>query len=257
MKDHQSLKNTAKYITIDYILHSGLIASDMGNAASKINKVNIIGIAVNISEKSMIIDDGTGTINVMTSEIRTKKQGIAIGDPICVIGFCSHYESEMIIIGDIITKLNSTKWLDLRKIELMNTEIKADNNDNNNSISEKTTQQEKQPEPKITETKYKESEPKSNENQEISESSNEYKVESVIFEEKKTDGNKEQNKPEEDKRPKPKIVREIIKELDSGDGADIDEIVLKSEIDETEKIIDNLLRDGEIYEIRPGRVKLL
>lgn len=255
MEDTQSLRNTAKYITIDYIIHSEIMARDLSSAASKINKVNIIAIVVDISDNSMIIDDGTGTITVMTSEIRTKMQGISVGDPVCVIGFCSNYETKMIIIADIITKLNSTKWLDLRKLELMNLKRPIEND--LTALDKSENQEETQKEPKITKTKYKE--PKTNDiNPKTSEKNGDYKVEKVVFEEKEDNKkSSEEKKPDDENKPKPEIIREIIKNLDSGDGADIDEVVSKSEIDDTEKIIDNLLRDGEIYEIRPGRIKLL
>lgn len=54
-----------------------------------------------------------------------------------------------------------------------------------------------------------------------------------------------------------KIV-DIIAELDSGDGADIDAIVEKSGLGErAEEIVQQLLLDGEIFEIRPGILKVL
>jgi RPA family protein len=51
-------------------------------------------------------------------------------------------------------------------------------------------------------------------------------------------------------------VLAIIKELDTGDGTQI-EVVIAKQGDDAEKIIQNLLESGEIFEIRPGRVKLL
>ena len=47
-----------------------------------------------------------------------------------------------------------------------------------------------------------------------------------------------------------------IKELDSGDGADSQEIISACGKD-AERIINNLLETGEIFEIRPGSVKVL
>ena len=48
-----------------------------------------------------------------------------------------------------------------------------------------------------------------------------------------------------------------IKEIDNGDGADIQEVISRSKVIEAEAIIKNLLKEGEIFEIRPGRVKVL
>ena len=49
----------------------------------------------------------------------------------------------------------------------------------------------------------------------------------------------------------------LIKELDLGDGADIEEVILKSKNENCEKIITGLLHEGEIFEVKHGRVKVL
>ncbi len=53
-----------------------------------------------------------------------------------------------------------------------------------------------------------------------------------------------------------KILR-MIKELDAGDGAPIEMVALKSGIKEAEEIIEQLLLTGDIFELRPGKVKVL
>ena len=50
-------------------------------------------------------------------------------------------------------------------------------------------------------------------------------------------------------------IMEYLKKNDNGDGVDFETII--SNISDSEKIIDNLLRQGEIFEIRPGRLKVL
>lgn len=52
-------------------------------------------------------------------------------------------------------------------------------------------------------------------------------------------------------------IMNIIRENDSGDGTPIDFIIEKTNNIEAEKIINNLLSEGEIFEIKPGRVKVL
>jgi RecG-like helicase len=52
-------------------------------------------------------------------------------------------------------------------------------------------------------------------------------------------------------------IPKLIKELDKGDGADIQEVVNKMDSPSAEEIIADLLRQGEIFEIRPGRLKVL
>lgn len=52
-------------------------------------------------------------------------------------------------------------------------------------------------------------------------------------------------------------IMELVRKLDSGSGADTEEVILKANTDNAEKKIRTLLEEGEIYEIRPGRIKLL
>ncbi|MFH1642971.1 MAG: OB-fold nucleic acid binding domain-containing protein [Nanoarchaeota archaeon] len=54
--------------------------------------------------------------------------------------------------------------------------------------------------------------------------------------------------------PEEKII-EAIKELDQGEGADIQ--LINEKINDAEKVIKNLLERGEVFEIKPGRLKVL
>ena len=49
----------------------------------------------------------------------------------------------------------------------------------------------------------------------------------------------------------------LIKKFDTDDGADIDEIIKNSDLNDAESIINRLLENGDIFEIKPGRVKVL
>lgn len=52
-------------------------------------------------------------------------------------------------------------------------------------------------------------------------------------------------------------IYSLIKKIDSGEGADIDEIIKQSGLADAESIISRLLENGDIFEIKPGRVKVL
>jgi hypothetical protein len=49
----------------------------------------------------------------------------------------------------------------------------------------------------------------------------------------------------------------FIRDLDSGDGADIGEVIKRSAIPNGENIIRKLIEEGEIFEFRPGKLKIL
>lgn len=53
------------------------------------------------------------------------------------------------------------------------------------------------------------------------------------------------------------LLIELIAKLDSGEGADIQEVMQKSKTPEAENLITALLEAGEIYEIKKGRIKVL
>lgn len=50
---------------------------------------------------------------------------------------------------------------------------------------------------------------------------------------------------------------EAIKEVDEGDGAPTTEVIEHAGIDDADHYIDVLINEGEIFEIRPGRLKVL
>lgn len=49
----------------------------------------------------------------------------------------------------------------------------------------------------------------------------------------------------------------LIKELDSGQGADIDEIIRFSKIKNAEDLIQDFILRGEAFELKPGKIKLM
>ncbi|GIU69362.1 MAG: hypothetical protein KatS3mg002_0598 [Candidatus Woesearchaeota archaeon] len=55
---------------------------------------------------------------------------------------------------------------------------------------------------------------------------------------------------------KDRIIK-IIKDLDSGQGADIDEVIRFSKIKNAEEIIKDFILKGVVFEIKPGRIKIL
>lgn len=54
-----------------------------------------------------------------------------------------------------------------------------------------------------------------------------------------------------------KIICDIIKERDKGDGADYEDVVEASKLGNADKVISMLIQEGEIFEFTPGKLKLL
>jgi len=64
-------------------------------------------------------------------------------------------------------------------------------------------------------------------------------------------------KLEEKKSNHQEYIISLIKKLDQDKGALIEEIVTKSSIKKCEELINLLVKNGEIFEVEPGRVKVL
>ena len=52
-------------------------------------------------------------------------------------------------------------------------------------------------------------------------------------------------------------ILNIIAMLDQGRGVDIQDIISSTKFEKTESLVQNLIEEGEVFELSPGRVKLL
>lgn len=192
---------------------------------NEINRVNLVATVIDKyqSEQSnyatLTVDDGTGEIRLKTfSDAVELLKEIQLGDTILVIGLLRYFNDEIYIQPEIIKPVDA-KWLLARKLELeKNFKI---NYDKIISDSEKTKQTEF--EPKET---------------------TEIEVEKIA------------------EAPKPSLKDEIlaiIKDAEAQGGIDIDEIIIKMSqpVDEIKNTITEMLENGEIFEPRAGRLRLL
>ncbi len=61
---------------------------------------------------------------------------------------------------------------------------------------------------------------------------------------------------DEPQLPRQKITQ-LIKEMDEGKGVLIEDLLEKSPVQETERVLEQMLESGEIFQIMPGKVKVL
>ena len=61
----------------------------------------------------------------------------------------------------------------------------------------------------------------------------------------------------EDRQTNAERILKLITELDRGDGASVEEIIVKSKLVNAEAILEQLMMSGDIFEIRAGKVKVL
>jgi hypothetical protein len=53
------------------------------------------------------------------------------------------------------------------------------------------------------------------------------------------------------------IILDTIRKLDKGEGANINDIIKHSGLEKAEKYLKSLINEGEIFEIRTGKIKVL
>ncbi|MBU0758141.1 MAG: hypothetical protein KKF44_08790 [Nanoarchaeota archaeon] len=203
-----------------YIKKSGWEPSYITTSQGNISRVNLMAFLVgqNKDENIFMVDDGTGNISVRFFTKLTSDE-INVGELLLIIGRPRGWNNEFYIVPEIVKKIENPKWLQVRKLEL---DIDS-------------TSRDEKPAPIKKEKTKEESKIKSEQKQK-----------------------KEEETPETKPSENPyEVVLNLITELDNGDGADIDEVISKTTFKNTEDIINNLIQDGEIFQLRPGMVKIL
>ena len=56
---------------------------------------------------------------------------------------------------------------------------------------------------------------------------------------------------------KAELIIKLIDKLDNGSGAAMPEVITQSKIEDAEKLIKNLMEEGEIFQIKPGMLKVM
>lgn len=211
-------------------------------------RVNLIGNIIDKFESeqkpyaAITIDDGTGTVRIKTfSDTISMLKDFNQGDTVNVIGKLAFFNEEIYILPEIV-KESSITWLIARKLELEKEFGKdivkrlSEQQSREQSASQSTqssTQQEQQEQQPLQEKQKTYEEHISNEPQEQG-----------------TQQGQEQSTKDE-------ILGKI--KNSEPEGLDIDKIILQMNkpVDEINSTITELLESGEIYEPKPGRLRIL
>ena len=190
----------------------------------RVSRVNIVANVVSKYQNedssyiSLTIDDGSDNVQLKAWNEDTKPLEKAnIGDTILTISRVRQYNDQIYLVPEIVRKLEKPEWLVLRKKELISEY--GERKQQETTIKE-TTQETPQENPQP-----------------------------VIEEETIQDTSSSERQ---------KLLN-IIEEHDEGEGVEIHQIVEVLKMDEqgTQSIIQDLLKEGEIFEIKPGKVKLI
>ncbi|MBI4981432.1 hypothetical protein HZC30_07830 [Candidatus Woesearchaeota archaeon] len=200
----------------------------------KIFRLNVMGIIVNKEKQgsitNLLLDDGTGKIILRSFEENKNVRELAAGDTVMVIGRVRIYNQEKYLSAEIVKKIEAI-WMKIRRLELK---------EEFDRVELSSAETERIPlyapieiKPGIT----------------ISATVNEGIEEEIIEEEI-------QGIQINPLLPAQKILH-LIKELDTGNGAPVEEIISKSPLNGTEKLLEQMLQKGDIFQNLPGKVKVL
>ena len=204
-----------------------------------IGRVNLMGIVIEVTDlkDSLSIDDGTGII-VIRSFSNDIDLDYEIGSLVNIIGKPREFNDEIFVSCEIIKPLKNPLWAELRKKEIYIQEKAPKKAKETISIKDNKT------EPII---------------EEINMSEEEIEDSKEIIKSEKLDAIKEEDSKSCEEvidSPVNQIIC-LVRTLDNGDGADFDKVINDSGFDDAEKIINNLLEEGELFEVKSGKLKVL
>ena len=232
-------RQIAKKVDIKLILSSNYIRSEgewdpnfiETPSGDRISRINLIATLISKNDSknpdNIILDDGTGKIPVrafQNPEVLAKPK---VGEIVLLIGRPREFNNEFFLVPEIIKTINNPKWIKLRKLELAIL----------NSLEPETKQTTQYQVIKPSKPKPITMQPQKTVIEE------KVKVEEIIS-----------NASEISDTDK---IFNLIETLDKDEGADIEEVIEKSKIRNAEKILNSFLESGTIFELKPGRVKIL
>ena len=247
-KRHIAYKvNIRDILSGEYVRGEGWEPSFINLGSIKVSRIDIIASVIDKApgseSLSFVIDDGDSQILCRSFEIISNISAISIGDIIHIVGRPRDYNGERYILPEIIQKVDSPKWMLARKIELLifGTRLYA-------SLPEIFS-----------------SDLQKDENQSQSQVPVSIVAEEIIVEPEEVvdmplpivSSNVENQVLPSKRSSNPQIIVELIRKMDEGKGVDQDVVINSSKMPDCEKIIDHLLKEGEIFEIMPGKLKVL
>ncbi|MFA4887212.1 MAG: hypothetical protein WC595_03295 [Candidatus Nanoarchaeia archaeon] len=189
----------------------------------KISRVNLIGHVVDKFVKAeqtsttLLIDDGTEKIPIRAwKEESAFLAGFEVGDLLLVIAKVRDYNNRIYLTPEIITKLDNPLWAKLRNLELK--KLLGEAKSYARDIIRESIQTERKEE-----------------------------TNNLIIEEKVV------NEPVNQRQ----LLLDLIEKLDTNNGADQHLVLQQAHIssEDAKELLDNLIKEGEIFEIHPGKFR--
>src|SRR3989338_3715909 len=213
----------ATLLSGNYIKGAGQFESGYINVKdNKVSRVNLVGSIIDKYQWNnylgVSLDDGSGVILLKSwNEDVNLFNGFEIGDLVLVVGKIKEYNNSIYVSPEIARKLDNPLWLKVRKLELIKEYGEVERVETVANINPGSSHED------------------------------DY-VSNAIEEKVQSSSN---NSTRE-------ILLSLIENLDSGMGADIDQVLEKSGLgDNGQKIIKDLIKEGEVFELQVGRLRVM
>jgi len=220
-----------------WVQNDGLAPSGVQTDKGFVSRASIIGIVVEKRDVSFSLDDGTNIINVRSFDPKPNIN-VEIGDVVLLIGRPREYNQERYIVLEIVKRLHNHSWLHYRKreLDLFAQLVPAQSDAELERKRQYTAQIVAAAQATAAAASMKAHVAPIVPTQGVS-------VEELV----------QETAPQ---NPFEKVMA-AIRQLDAGSGADMEEVIAVANHPETEQLLKTLLEEGEIFEVRPGMIKVL
>ena len=241
-----------------FIKREGWEPSYIETKRGNISRVNIIGAIIKKEGEVLILDDGTGQIIIRSFEQDNKIAKTNVGEIQLIIGRPREFGDEKYIVPEIIKKIENSSWIMYRKLELQDETGPVV--ENKITITEETSEDKPVETEKISQDEKPESEPVKTAEQPKTQESVEVEDNKIISTSETKEVLSKPVKKIEIEEAKIDIVDSVlqkISELDAGVGVKIEDIIKHFEKESANATINKLIEQGDIFEVKPGIVKVL
>lgn len=251
-KKEQSLREVAIKTSIKELLFGEFFLDKEGSKnylltvdGEKLFRLSIMATIVNKEKHgsitNILVDDGTEKIILRLFE-ENKQSNVSIGDTLLVIGKIRMYNQEKYISPEIIKKINPL-WLKVRSLEIKKKTLNKLNNIEIFNVYEQPVNNKNIKLDDAAEKNFETISSTKMKNIDLPEKNNHEKYDD--YEDTEIDFSPTQK------------IKNLIIELDTGNGVLIEDIIECSLFEDTEELIENMLEKGDIFQNTPGKVKVL
>lgn len=208
----------AQLLAGEYVKKEGWEPSYVETDAGALSRVRVAGLIVD-SSSQITLDDGTGSITIRSFDAPLPH--LTIGTPVLIIGRPRVYDDALYILVESCNILSSPSWLKYYKESLREWQSFVPPNPKRETVVS------------VEEKIEISSKPVENKPTQVAE-------------------------PMLSSTPSPAMqLIALIRELDPGDGASVDEVLSRAPFDKADDKLQFLISEGEVFELRAGKVKVL